>query len=828
MKKNHSLILLAFLIHLFLQDAKATDYKFSADELENTSQTSVKDIDVEQFNKNSQYAGEYYVLIILNGKRYNKIKIKFISDSYGKLQPRLTAKQISFFGLKPVIDEKTYQKYQSDTSDEMDMKLLFPGSTSDFNFSKLQLSINIPQIYLVCQDKCDYSIPPQQWDEGINALLLNYDVSGSEVKNELSNFHSGDQFLKLNSGVNLGAWRLRTQLTFDQPEEGRGTWNSNDTWIQRDIPNLASSFYAGDRSSSAVLFDGFPYHGVSLATSNNMLSDKAHGYAPTIRGMARTANARVQVSQNGNVIYQTYVPAGAFEIRDLYPQSEGGEFKVSIKETDGSEHSFTQGWGSVPVMQRPGYLKYSFETGRYNNTEQPDHPFFGQMGLFYGLPGAMTVYGGIQTAQGYSAVDPGFAFGIGSLGAVSADISIINNHVDPENRSHGKSYRFQYSSVIPSMRTDFSLSWAISPDKGYTSFSNTMENLHSDLPKFSSQKNKLQTTINQPLSNGGAVSINFWRTEYRNQPQEKNFNLNYTQNWDEMTFSMAWSWTQETNGTPDQQLICSVQIPLSLFENNIWMNTGISARRPGTPTQTFALNGDNNIGYNPLTWEAGVTTGHSDDRSISANAEYKNSHGDYQGGYSKTSTNQNYSWRAQGSFIATSYGISAGQPFDTGNAVALVRANRAPDLKIANNPGVTTDRNGLAIVPYLQPYRDDAVSVDTSGISYDTTLDNTELHLVPTEGAVALATFTPYTGRKILVTLHRPDGSLVPYGATATAGARSNEGIVDDRGQVFIAGANDDGRINVVWGDAKKICHSSYHLHPEQSKHLYELSLICI
>ncbi len=51
------------------------------------------------------------------------------------------------------------------------------------------------------------------------------------------------------------------------------------------------------------------------------------GYAPQIRGYAKT-NAKVEVRQQGNLIYQTTVTPGSFEINDLFiPQASVANYK---------------------------------------------------------------------------------------------------------------------------------------------------------------------------------------------------------------------------------------------------------------------------------------------------------------------------------------------------------------------------------------------------------------------------------------------------------------------------------------------------------------------
>lgn len=53
------------------------------------------------------------------------------------------------------------------------------ASPWQFDSDKLQLNISIPQIYMDAM-AYDY-ISPSRWDEGINALTINYDFSGSHT-----------------------------------------------------------------------------------------------------------------------------------------------------------------------------------------------------------------------------------------------------------------------------------------------------------------------------------------------------------------------------------------------------------------------------------------------------------------------------------------------------------------------------------------------------------------------------------------------------------------------------------------------------------------------
>ena len=82
----------------------------------------------------------------------------------------------------------------------------------------------------------------------------------------------------------------------------------------------------GDYFTNSDFIDSLPYRGMNISSDDRMLPNSMLGYAPRVRGYAKT-NAKVEIRQQGNLIYQTTVPPGNFEINDLYPTGFGGELK---------------------------------------------------------------------------------------------------------------------------------------------------------------------------------------------------------------------------------------------------------------------------------------------------------------------------------------------------------------------------------------------------------------------------------------------------------------------------------------------------------------------
>lgn len=815
-------VLIISFVSFFLFTSKKSysdDIIFDSSAIENTNQITARNIDISKFSHSSHPAGKYYVTIVVNKKSITRSNINFVEDTQGKLVPELSIADFHKFGIyfsDKQIDEKVTNKIPG----------ALEGISTRLNFKKLELDINIPQAYLRNGPDEDLNVPSAQWDEGINALSLNYDLNGNQNKAHGESFHPGNQYMRLNGGLNIDAWRLRSISTFDSQTDGEKIWNTEKVWAQRDIPSLRSLLTVGDGNSDAALFDSIDYTGISLATEASMYSDKAQGYAPVIHGIARTSNAQVIISQNGNVIYKRYVPAGQFVINDLYPQTGGGELKITINEADGSEHHFTQAWGMVSAMQRQGFLRYNINIGRTNNNNED----FSQLNFFYGLPDEMTIFAGSFLTPDYRAVDLGYAFGFGQFGSISADItSMAINNMSNECNTQGQSYRLQYSKNISDSDTDIAILWAFSPTADYISYPDTIaySDITSDDEQPAYQKNKLQVSMNQPLGGNNMLVISAWRAEYWYGDTEESLSLSDNLSLDKVSLSFDWAWTQNENNNSEQQFMANIQIPFSVFQKDVWLSLTGNLQRPGSPSQSVGING-NALDDDSLSWSIGTTHGNSEATDQNASIDYKGKYGEYITNYSHTTQHQNLSYEIKGSLIASTYGITAGQPFNSTDAVALIKATGAPHLAIENNAGVETDPRGYAIVPYLQPYRQDSVTLNRNKDTNDTVeLGNTSISVVPTDGAIILASFAPHIGKKLFLTLLLPDGTSLPFGATATINNSNNEGIINEKGQVYLSGAPAEGVVTAQWGKPTQTCHATYSIPSNKREHLYEMQLTC-
>lgn len=465
--------------------------------------------------------------------------------------------------------------------------------------------------------------------------MLNYNFTGSDSTDRHSGTHH-NYFLGLNSGLNLGAWRLRDYSTWSYSNSGhhsRSDWQHINTWLERAIIPLRSELVIGDSITPSDVFDSLSFRGVQLASDDNMLPDSLRGFAPTIHGIARS-HAQVTIRQNGYTIYQSYVPPGAFEINDLFPTSASGDLVVEVKETDGSINVYTVPYASVPVLQREGRIKYAVTTGKFrSSSDQQNDVNFAQSTLIWGLPAGFTAYGGTQLANNYNAFALGMGVNIGSLGALSLDVTQANSTLADDSKHSGASLRFLYGKSLNSTGTHFQLiGYRYSTTGFYTLEESTRKQMsgyardpQEDDPLSRStatdyynlrnnKRDKIQINISQPLGSSGSVYINgsrqrYWQTGDVNTLLQTGYSGNL--------YGASWTVNYSYNKIPgqyraDNRIALGISIPLTQWltpagdvtrqQHNAYATYNISDDTHGHTSQNAGLSGtlleDDNLNYN--------------------------------------------------------------------------------------------------------------------------------------------------------------------------------------------------------------------------------------
>jgi outer membrane usher protein FimD/PapC len=808
--------------------------------------------DLARFNNNAgQAPGVYRVDIWVNDEFVMTSDMRFdisqkppevhmsakngTTDNTG-LQPCLTQAWLKRLGVNPVTSATT--PAPADDSACLDFIKSYPGASSRYDFPNQRLYLNFPQAAL--QNNIRGYIPPELWDEGINAGLLNYTFTGNRGTQDTS------YFLNLNSGINVGPWRLRHNGAWNyvsNDQRSQNQWQNISTYAERTIVPLKSELVVGDSNSDGDVFDSVGFRGARLFTIDAMYPDSQRGYAPTVRGVA-SGRSKITVKQNGYVIYQDTVQSGAFVISDLNPTTSNGDLDVTVEsETGGGVQKYTVPYSTVPLLQREGRIKYDLLAGRYRNgSAQKDTPSFMQGTLARGFAGGYTLYGGTQLAEKYTSLAAGIGQNLGSWGATSVDLTTAESELADGSHHQGQSLRFLYAKSLNNYGTNFQLLGYRYSTRGFYTLDevawDTMQGYqyewqpdasgqgdvykpvsYHDLQR--SKKGRFQLSISQMLGDVGSLYLSGNKQTYWNSDGADTwYQAGFSSEWHDISYSISYSLSRNAGiGVSDRLLSLNVSVPFGRWLghdmpehralNSMYSTSQASRDEDGNTQIQTGVSGtlldDGSLSYSMMQGQTNRSGA-----SGNVNASLRSRYGNASGGYSYNSFDRSVNWNLSGGAVAHKDGITLGQPL--GDTNVLIKAPGAKGVRVENESGVKTDARGYAIVPYATVYRRNRIALDVNSLDMHTDLEGNVQSVVPTDGAIVRAEYKTHVGIRALVT-PQLNGQAVRLGSVVTEKTSGVTGIVSETGQVYLSGAPAHGELEVVWGkSAAEHCHAEYQL----------------
>jgi len=786
-------------------------------------------VDLNDFLQGSTVvAGTYRVDIYINRSLVGRQDVSFTKqETTGKVEACLTIPIFESLGLdlKPLRNAGKLDETGAELC--YDLVSLIEQSSVEYDASRQHLSIGVPQASMLRSAR-GY-VDPALWDAGVPAAFANYNITGRRNTTRAGNNDSYS--VGLNNGINLGPWRLRNDSNISSTEASGVTLTSNRTFAQRDITLLKSQLTLGQTFTSSQVFDSVRIKGLTLASDDSMLPDSLRGYAPTIRGDAET-NATIEVRQNNYLLYSTTVAPGPFVIDDIYPNGSNGDLEITVIEADGRRRVTTQAFASLPQMVRRGTFRYNLAMGQYDsNGYYGVAPMVGIAGLAYGAADNTTLFGGVQWAQDFSAINLGASQNT-AIGAFSADVTQSTSTNAAGQRSKGQSARLLYSKTLASTDTTFSLASYRYSTEGYRTLNEHVSDMDFNDPhrRGGRAKSRFDLTLNQSLGGRkyGALYLRMGEQRYWNLPgKTRQFSLGYGGNWGAMTYKLNATQTLRPDASRAKSAGTRVSLSLSFPLG--------SSSRPTRVSSTLAT--DNNGAHSLQTGANGSVMGR-DDLFYSVNAGHeslggKTFSGNLNGttpvaqvsaGYAQGDTFKSLNGAAVGSIVVHAGGINFGQT--VGENFTLVEVPGAAGIPVGNNAGVTTGANGYAVVPNSQPYRTNWINLDSSQLGADIEIDNPTQQVIPRRGSVTVARFNIKQGRRVQFELVKADGTPMPFGTRVENAEGALLAIADPSGQALVLVESDKGTLNIKSGALA--CEAGYALPERSSTQGYDqMKLVC-
>ncbi|MFV0456471.1 MAG: fimbria/pilus outer membrane usher protein [Pseudomonas sp.] len=794
---------------------------------------------LERFNNaNLVEPGKYHVDVYLNGHHVSRSEVEF--RAYGNsVEPCF-----SEYFLRQNLNARPASIAEHAGDDErncLKLSARLPDAVFSFDIARLRLDLSVPQALLDIKPR-GY-ISPSEWDAGSTMAFVNYDANlyRSTFDGEGTE-HSDYGYLGLNSGINLGLWRLRHQSNYTHSRfdgNSRRNWNSIRTYAQRAIPGLRSELTLGDSFTEGGLFGSMGYRGARLATDDRMLPNSQRQYAPQVRGIANT-NARVVISQNGRKIHEVTVAPGPFVIDDLYGTAYDGDLDVQVVETDGSTSHFSVPFSAVPESMRPGLSRYSLTLGQARQYGD-GNDLFSDFTYQRGLSNSLTANFGTRLAEDYLAVLGGGVLAT-PYGAFGMNTTFSSATVENDQRKQGWRIGLNYSRTFQPTQTTLTLAGYRYSTEGYRDLGDALsardikENWDSSSYK---QRNQFTLLVNQSLGKYGNLYLSGSTSDYYDgKSRDTQLQFGYANTWRQLSYNLSYSRQQtiwgsnidydsplaydyrtRQNDSRTNTLTLSISMPLGSSSNAPNLSA-MATRSSGDTRNDSYQTGLNGTLGNERTLSYAISAGRNSDgqgTDWSGTLQKKTAVATFNAGYADSSNYRQINGGLRGALVLHGNGITLG-PY-VGDTFALVEAKGASGAEVKGGQGARVDARGYAVVPSLSPYRNNSISLDPKGINERAELVETERKIVPYAGATVRVKFKTLSGRPLLIRAQLSDGSPLPLGADVLNGQGVNIGMVGQGGQVYARAEGEKGLLRVRWGErTEDMCQLSYSLDESEQK----------
>ncbi|MBC3252358.1 outer membrane usher protein [Serratia fonticola] len=778
----------------------ADDIQFNTDVLDVNDR---KNIDLSQFSRGGYIMpGTYGMQVHVNRNDLPEQQIPFYAPKEDPNGSRACISQalVNELGFKEGVLKDLTWWHDGECLDEGSV----PGMEVRGDLATNTLYLNIPQAFL--EYTAENWDPPSRWDEGIPGLLLDYNLNARNQHQQRGG--GGTQTLSGNgtTGVNLGSWRLRAdwQANVDhQTGSGKSTRQQLDWsryYAYKAVPSLRSKLTLGENYLDSSMFDSFRFTGASLISDDNMLPPNLRGYAPEVTGVAKT-NAKVTISQQGRVLYETSVASGPFRIQDIN-DAVSGELNVRVEEQDGSVQEFVVNTASIPYLTRPGSVRFKLAAGKPSDWQHHSRgPVFGTGEFSWGVSNGWSLYGGALAGGDYNALSLGIGRDLLLFGALSFDATQSRARLPQEDSTlSGGSYRLSYSKNFDEYDSQVTFAGYRFSEQDFMSMGEYLDARDSGT-RTGNGKEMYTVTFNKHFRDWGLSSyINYSHETYWDRPANDRYNLTVSRYFDvgrfrNLSLSLS-AYRNQYNGTKDDGAYLSLSMP---WGNNSTVSYNATVNRNDTTHGVGyydRIDEDNNYQLTTGTSRSGVSASgyynHEGDAArMSANVSYQ------EGRYSAVGVSM------QGGMTLTAEGGAVHRTGMAGGTRMLIDTQGVPDVPVRGY-GSTSRTNawGKAVIADVNSYYRNKASIDLTQLGDNAEATKSVVQATLTEGAIGYRKFEVIAGAKAMAVIKLADGSEPPFGATVMNARKQGTGIVNDGGSVYLSGINAGDVMSVHWNGA--------------------------
>ncbi|MFB2712186.1 fimbria/pilus outer membrane usher protein [Aeromonas veronii] len=774
----------------------SAEFEFNTDLLDINSRA---DIASGLFNKSGYILpGSYLMQVKVNDISLGERRVEFKKNSHGESDFCLAHELSLELGLK----QSELAKLTATENDEgcYDLRVL-DGLMVRGELSKDTLFISVPQGYRDYVN--EYWDPPTRWEEGIGGVILDYGINIQHGRWS----HDRQQLTNLSSygvgGANLGAWRLRAdwQARHEQGGEVAGAYSEaqlSRVYAYRALPAWSSQLQVGELDSGSSLFESFGFTGASLVTDERMLPPNLRGYAPEVVGVAKT-NAKVVVSQQGRVIYETQVAAGPFRIQEL---SNGitGVLDVRVEGVDGTAQQFQVNTATIPYLARPGSLRYRVYGGKVAlDRHQFDGPLFASGEFSWGIDNGKSLFGGALLGDGYNALALGIGRDLLYLGAISFDVTTSRAELLQERKS-GESYRINYSKNFDVYDSQITFAGYRFSEHDFMTMSDFISAKEQGGHYGGGSKEMYKVLLSSQFRDANlGLYLDYTYQSYWNQRHSEYASVSVSHYFDLMEWHglnaslTAYRNTQDNQA--DDGLYFSLSMPFGLGKSLSYNAANISGKA------------SHNVGFRDM---ADERNSYSLTASTSPQGEGISGFYTHEGSKSTVMANASYQPDSRslglsmtGGITATAQGSALHPVGMMGGTRILVDTDGVADVPLQSAGHVTaSNSSGKAVIADITSYYRQRTMINVDLLGEDAEPVGTPITAgTLTEGAIGYRNFDMLSGAKRMVEIRTTNNNPLPFAAEVRNAKQQQIGMLADDGIGYLTGLHGGEELTVSWGE---------------------------
>lgn len=658
------------------------------------------------------------------------------------------------------------------------------------------------ELYLPQEAINSISADVKNFQHGGTAGMLNYslfstksDYSGSDSS---SNRYSQ---ASLEAGFNAMDWSLRSRYILTD-DDGNRNAESIYTYAEHVFVPQRLTMQVGEINAMSDVLSGVPITGVQLMPTSGLQKD---GSGVSVSGIARTSQARVEVRQNGRLIFNTLVPAGPFTLDDVPMVRNNVDLDVTVVESDGSTNRFIVPAASVKSrnLSRPNGLTVSAGQVRSIESDYSDPLVFNVSDGWRILPWMNLLASGV-VAEDYQAAGARTEFMLTDGWNVSTSMAASKAQFGDSDNG-----------IKNELQSDYSLTESVGLSGSVAHYSGDYRELADAMDDdYQGYDNSYSANIRWSTPLAGAFSAGLSYNQAAGDGEDSRYLL---LSWGK-TFKYASvnvNWQSAVGSTDDDQdddlLYINLSIPLGGSQS-----LSSYMRKQGDST-SYGLANSGALGNDTNYYISADRDDESQENSFNGNINTNLHYTQLSvGGGTSGEHQRNYNATLSGGIAMHKDGVTF-SPYSIKDTFAIAKLSEPKaGVEITTPQGtVWTDRWGQAVIPGLTEWRNSRIEVDANKLPQSMTLANGTKYIAAAHGSVSEVSFKVLNSRRVMLRIKQADGKPLAKGLSVVDAKDNYVVTVVDDGHVFLNDADQVAALYAINDDNQRLCKLDFTL-PEK------------